>query len=230
MTKEIPFLKIIFSILLLLILGNLFFLDWKLTQEGTRDRIESEITNVVAPTPIPSPDFIKTNASNSGQLITNQIPKDDLCPQACLLAIDKAITVPTQTPSSSAAVTPGVSSMKIFYLPLGSGSTKDQDWTDVPGLNAYIDPVNYGKIKSIIFEASLRIPTANGRIYVRLYNKNDKRPVWFSEISSEGSVSTLIQSAPISFEPGNKLYQVQAKTTMSYESFVDFARVKFITE
>lgn len=224
MSKKALFIKIILAFTLLLTLGNLLFLDWQLYKEK-KTAEESPATSWLTPTITPIKERKET--SLSAELITPSPSGEEVCPQACLLAIDKATVV---TPAPTSASSPTVPAMKIFYLPLGSGSTKSQDWADVQGLSSYIDPANYGKIKSIIFEASLRIPTANGRIYARLYNKNDGRPVWFSEIFSEGPTSTLIQSSPITFDSGNKLYQVQAKTTMGFESFVDFARVKFITE
>lgn len=219
--------KILLYLGVLTILGNLVFLDWQLFQEKKTLREEKEISTVSLPTPTLRPVFKLEESSPSGQKIEGSGEED--CPQACLLEIDKAISTATPMPPPTPVSSVG-SAVKIFYLPLGSGSTTSRDWTDLPGLSSYIDPANYGKIKTVIFEASLRIPTANGRIYARLYNRNDGRPVWFSEISAEGAASTLIQSAPITFEAGNKLYQVQAKTTMGFESFVDFARVKFIVE
>lgn len=225
MNKGTMALKIILAIVLLAILGNLGFLDWQIVKE--KKRISEDNATTVLPTPTTT--FKIQESSPSGEAVEPPTSGEENCPQACLLAIDKATQ--TKSPLSSTGVpSPSGSSMKIFYLPLGSGSTKSQDWADVPGLSSYIDPANYGKVKSVIFEASLRIPTANGKVFARLYNKNDGRQVWFSEISFEGSTSTLIQSQLIAFEPGNKLYQVQAKTTMGFDSFVDFARVKFITE
>lgn len=218
MSKKALILRIILATLFLALLGNVVFLDWKLFKE--KELPSSRKEAVSTPSPIPTLFPSEQSASPSAQTSA------DLCPQSCLLAIDKAVG----TPSSSSQVGPQSASAKIFYLPLGGGSTKNQEWADIPGLSSYIDPASYGKVKTVIFEASLRIPTANGRMYARLYNKNDGRPVWFSEISSEGATSTLIQSLPITFEAGNKLYQVQAKTSMGFESFVDFARIKFITE
>lgn len=218
MSKKVLILKILLATLFLIILGNVIFLDvWFLKEK----EIPSPSVTVV-PTALPTP----TLFSPAVKTATPSSQADDICPQSCLLAIDKA----AGTLSSLPQVAPQSASAKIFYLPLGGGSTKNQEWADIPGLSSYIDPASYGKVKTVIFEASLRIPTANGRMYVRLYNKNDGRPVWFSEISSEGATSTLIQSLPITFEAGNKLYQVQAKTSMGFESFVDFARIKFITE
>lgn len=234
MSKSALFLKIIFALFSLLILVNLGFLDWQIYTEKKRSEMQKQEAPVVAlPTPTLQP-LAKAEESSPSSLRQEKSagkPAEESCPQTCLLEIDKAVKTSSAQTSLPSSVPPLTgSTVKISYLPLGSGSTKSQDWADIPGLNTYIDPANYGKVKSVIFEASLRIPTANGRIYARLYNKNDGRPVWFSEISSEGASSTLIQSVPISFEANNKLYQVQAKTTMGFESFVDFARIKFITE
>jgi len=228
MSKRAIFLKIVLVIGVLSALGNLVFLNWRVLKwKGAVTEEEPSFVSRSAPKVTPTPAIKET--SLSAELVAPQIPGEETCPQACLLAIDEVKS--TLTPTSSSTAAPSTNSpVKIFYLPLGSGSTKSSDWVDIPGLSSYIDPANYGKIKSIIFEASLRIPTANGRIYTRLYNKNDGRAVWFSEIFSEGAISTLIQSQPITLDTGNKLYQVQAKTTMGFESFVDFARVKFIAE
>lgn len=225
MSKKALFLRIFLVFIALAAILNLGFLDWRLWREKKEPQAEN-ISVRVLPTPTPLVFPVVEESSPSGQKLILQESEEN-CSQACLLAIDKAVNT---TQASSVTPSPSASSGKIVYLPLGSGSIKSQDWIDVPGLVSYIDPGNYGKIKTVIFEASLRIPTANGRIYVRLYNKNDGRPVWFSEISSESAASTLIQSSPITFDGGNKLYQVQAKTTMGFESFIDFARLKFITE
>lgn len=227
MSKVLIILKGFLAVALLGMLVNLIILDWRELKEKSAVEEGGERPAIAWVTPTSFPKLGESESSPSGEKVVQPVIQDETCSQACLLAIDKALNV---SPMPAVTTIPRGSTIKIFYLPLGTGSIKNQDWTDVAGLTAYIDPANYGKVKTVIFEASLRIPTANGRIYARLYNKNDGYPVWFSDISSEGPTSTLIQSPPITFDPGNKLYQVQAKTTMGFESFVDFARVKFITE
>lgn len=154
----------------------------------------------------------------------------DSCPASCLSAIkestkqaEKKSPQPTKEVSSKTAV-------KEIYIPFGSGSTKSTDWVELAGMESVLDSANYPNIKSMIFEASLRIPTANGRIYAKLYNVTDKHDVWGSEVSSEGPTSYRAESANITLSPGRKLYRVMMKSTMGYEAFLDWARIKIITE
>lgn len=130
----------------------------------------------------------------------------------------------TSIPSSSSP------QVKEYFVPLGSGSTSAADWTDVAGMSATIDSANYSKIKSVIFQISLRIPTANGTVYARLFNKTDQHPVWYSDVSSEGPVSTTKQASNIVLDTGSKVYQVQMKNTLQYQSIADSAQIKVILQ
>lgn len=161
----------------------------------------------------------------------------NVCPSSCLAEIKEAtrsvnLTVkalptptkisPTTTPASSSLV-------KEFFVPFGTGSNSSDDWQDVPGLKATIDPANYGSIKTVTFEATIRIPTGNEIAYVRLYNAIDKHPVWFSDVSLEGGTPALLTSKPITLDLGNKTYQVQMKTSLKYPAFLDQSRLHIIT-
>lgn len=166
----------------------------------------------------------------------------DSCGSACQATIDAKISqaikpqptvagvlvkqekVPTVT---SGAITVA-SSVKEYYVSFGAGSGNASDWTDVPGLQLYIDSTKYSGIKNVTFEAALRVPTANGTIYARLYNVTDKHPVWFSDVSAQGATSQLQISKAITLDSGNKLYQVQLKTTLQFESVIDQSRVHII--
>ncbi|OGG11843.1 hypothetical protein A2Z00_01540 [Candidatus Gottesmanbacteria bacterium RBG_13_45_10] len=159
-----------------------------------------------------------------------------LCPQSCLAAIAQAtassqIKPLTGTPSSAPVPSPqqAVARVKEFFIPLGSGSSTSDEWADIPGLQASIETRNYPSIKTVTFEASIRIPTGNEIAYVRLYNKTDGHPVWFSDVSLEGGTGALVTSQAITLDSGNKLYQVQMKTTLKYEAFVDQTRLHITT-
>lgn len=118
------------------------------------------------------------------------------------------------------------SQVKEYFVPLGSGSTQSGDWVDIAGMSATIDSANYSRIKSVTFQISLRIPTANGTVYARLFNKTDQHPVWYSEVSSEGPVSVTKQASNITLDSGSKVYQVQMKNSLKYESIADSAQIK----
>jgi hypothetical protein len=137
----------------------------------------------------------------------------------------KTKEVPASTTIQS---TPARSSVKEFYIPLGTGYTTNKDWENVSGAEAWVDTANYPNIVSSVFEASLRIPVANGTVYARLYNVTDDHPVWFSEVSTGLGTSTNLVSPNIALDKGNKLYRVQIKTSLEYPSYLDFARMKIV--
>ena len=162
------------------------------------------------------------------------------CPASCLSEIKNATksvalsveptAKPTPTPTvKPASQTQTSSSVKEFFVPFGSGSNSSDDWQDVAGLKASLDLANYGSIKTVTFEATIRIPTGNETAYVRLYNATDKHPVWFSDVSLEGGTAQLLISKPITLDTGNKTYQVQMKTSLKFQAFLDQSRLHIIT-
>lgn len=205
----------IFKTLAFLALINLLFLDTLLFREQKTGIIEKTV-------PIP--------------VVVNS------CPTSCLSEINKATKAATLsiTPTSIRTPTPKVesipqiqtqtsSSVKEFFVPFGSGSNSSDDWQDVPGLKATLDPINYGSIKTVTFEATIRIPTGNEVAYARLYNTTDKHPVWFSDVSLEGGTPQLLISKPITLDFGSKTYQVQMKTSLKFQAFLDQSRLHIIT-
>lgn len=158
---------------------------------------------------------------------------DQLCPQACISQIYEATTSVkiVQQPTSTPEVTPTPQSpttVKEFFIPFGSGSSLAGDWEDISGVQATLDTDNFPSIKSVTFEATVRIPTGNETGYIRLYNVTDKRPIWSSEISWEGGGTKLLTKA-ITLDSGSKLYQVQMKTSLKFQAIFDQARLHIIT-
>lgn len=117
---------------------------------------------------------------------------------------------------------------KEYYILLGSGSTKSNVWQDIAGAEAAIDTANYPAIKSVTFEVFLRIPTANGTVYAKLYNVTDKHDVWFSEVNSEGPTLTK-KEASITLESGAKTYRVMGLSTLKYDANIENARLRILT-
>jgi hypothetical protein len=173
--------------------------------------------------PEPAP-LVPTNQDSCGIACQQAI-------QAALIGVDKKIgTLSAQTkstaPQASSTPVPGV---KEFFVPMGSGSTTKNDWEDIAGSDVFIDTANFPNIKQAYFEVSMRIPTKNGTVYARLYNVTDKHPVWGSDVSATSDTSTFT-TAKITLDPGNKQYRIQMKTTLQYQSLVDNARVKILTQ
>lgn len=131
---------------------------------------------------------------------SNVLGETTSCPQSCINIINQSGS--------------GGSAAKEYFVPLGTGTNKSDDWLDVEGAQSYIDSTQYRKIKKVTFEATLEIPNGAQISYVRLYNVTDKHPVWFSEMNMDGSGPQLLISAPISLDPGQKLYKVQMKSQL----------------
>lgn len=117
---------------------------------------------------------------------------------------------------------------KEYYITMGSGTTKSNSWQELAGVEAVVDTTNYPPIKSVTFEVYLKIPTANGKVYAKLYNVTDKHDVWFSEVSSEGPTLTK-KEATITLEQGAKTYRVMGLSTLKYDANIENARLRIIT-
>lgn len=207
--------------ILILVLFNLLVLDVWVARSITIKSQESKISEEV-----------------TSPLLLTPSPVADTCPNSCILQIKEAtasskaaVSKPTVTPTKAIEQTGGVQSFsaKEFFVPLGSGSNATDDWADVAGVQAYIDSTQYSAVKSVMFEASVSIPTGNQTAYVRLYNATDKHPVWFSDVSMEGGTPQALFSKPITLDSGNKLYKVQMKTSLKYTANLTQARVHITT-
>lgn len=203
-------------LLIVLMLTNLAYLDFLAFRNTKKIEIKQ---------PIVTP--LQTKPSQNLTQETNQT-----CPVACIAQIYEAtssVKKSSPTPTPKATVVSGTSQTKEFFVSFGSGTNATSDWEDVPGLKAYIDSSKYSSIKNVVFEASVRIPTGNEQAFVRLFNETDKHPVWFSDVSLEGGTGQLLVSAPITLDPGNKLYKVQMKTSLKFTAILDQARIHITT-
>jgi hypothetical protein len=223
--KSYLILKILISIILIVVISNLIYVDFFIFK-NIKPQNEEKQTVI---TPNPTPDY------------ANQA-----CPNSCLSEIHQAtisskntsqVIVPTIAPSISATKTPTpttvsaiVSQTKEYYISFGSGTSSAGDWEDVGGLKASIDSSNFSSMKSAVFEASVSIPTGNQTAYVRLFNETDKHPVWYSDVSLDGGIPQLLVSKPITLDLGNKTYKVQMKTSLKYQAVLNQARVHIITK
>lgn len=225
MRPQISF-KLLIFILILLLAGNLALLDYKIFTQSKFEKTSRVSKEEALPTPAAA--FQVTPP-------TTPLTPTNICPSACFAAMESATAsvltkIPKTTTQTQIQSVP--SQIKIFYIPLGSGTSASTSWTDIPTAESYFDPVNYGKIKSIRFEASLRIPSGNGRVYARLYNVNDKLSYFESEVWAEGAKGQVVESQELKerLTAGNKLYRVQLRTTMGYEGSLDLGRLKIQVE
>lgn len=159
---------------------------------------------------------------------------DPPCGKSCITKINEATasiqlqkTVVTIAQTQPQQVTNVV---KEYFVPLGAGTNAADEWEDVPGLRVSVDTNQYGKIKSVVFEATVRVPSLDQWAKVRLYNVTDKHPVWSSEVNfTIGSQPTLLTSAPFTLDTGVKTYQVQMKTQIRHTAYLDQSRIHITT-
>ncbi len=154
------------------------------------------------------------------------------CSNVCQSLIDRRLDTFLATQSSKLDLPqPSIlkNESKEFYIPLGVGMTRSNQYAELFGAEASIDSRNYATIKQVTFEVFLRNPTGNGRVYAKLFNVTDKHDVWFSEVFMEGD-SVTKKEAKITIDPGNKLYRVMLQSTLGYDAYVDAARVKIVTQ
>lgn len=212
-------LVILFFVFLFL---NIIYIDILLVQGSNKQTIVQKFTNIINPTPSAEN---KTTGSS------------DICPQSCLSEIRQATVsnkpnaaTPTLSPTALPLQNTNSSQTKEYYVPFGSGSGSSADWQDMPGLQASINSNAYGSIKSVVFEASLHIPTGNQTASVRLYNSTDSHPVWNSQVDFTGSAQSVLKtSQAISLDSGNKLYTVQMKTQLQFQAILDQSRLHITT-
>ena len=155
-------------------------------------------------------------------IATTAAPAQVVTPRPCTDCLTPT-PLATQTPSNIIASVVA----KDYFIPFGSGAGQSGEWEDLAGMVASVDLGQYQGVKNILFEASVSMPTANQHVTLRLYNKTDQHPVWNSEITMNNAYSYLV-SAPITYDTGVKLYQVQLKTQLQFTTSISQARMHVI--
>lgn len=178
----------------------------------------------------------RVTSSQVAETTVRVAPSPDV-PESCSLSCETKIDALAEKVDALIASEPTVvssspsftsRSAKEYYITLGSGVIKTNTWQDVAGAEAVVDTANYPPIKSVTFEVYLKIPTANGKVYAKLYNVTDKHDVWFSEVASEGPTLTKKEAA-ITLEQGAKTYRVMGLSTLKYDANIENARLRIIT-
>lgn len=206
--------KRVIIFLLGMILANLLFLDFQEAGKNKEVNPAELFTSSITPT------------------IEITSTPNNFCPNACLDKINEA-TASIKLEKPIVTVAQQVKTrldVKEFFVPIGAGTNSSGEWEDVPGLQVTIDSNQYGNIKSAVFEATVRVPTLDEWVKVRLFNLTDNRAVSSSEVSfTIGSPPTLLVSSPITLDSGIKTYKVQMKTQIRHPSYLDQSRIHITT-
>ncbi len=133
---------------------------------------------------------------------------------------------PTQGKQKATSVVE--SQVKEYFVYLGTGSTTGRDWSDLSGTTASIDLAQYGRVKSVVFEATLSI--VSGEVRARLKNLSSGLIFHASEVNNNTSVSQWRQSIPFQLPSGINQYVVQIRSSNGERAQLDGARLKIIVE
>lgn len=230
--QDISTFKMLHFLLFLFIVVNLFIIDITFFSNipAKSDSIKIGPTVVLEPSLPPQ---------NNTQLTTYTTAQSLSCPVSCVNLITQATqsaqiervgSVPNPTTPPTLPASQTGSTAHIYYIPFGSGATTKSDWEDLTSTETIIDDASYGSIKSVQLTYALRNPTQNGKISVRLYNATDKYVVYGSELEMEGASAQSITTAPFAFPKGNKLYRIQMRSTLSFDVYLDNAKLKIVTQ
>lgn len=182
--KTIQIVLLIFGIIILLLFLNTIYLTYNLGKNKAQQKEVIEQSTIIT-----NPTSIPQNQSPSP--VTN---------------------TPTQATIQKQQInTPLV---KEYFIPMGTGTNQSSDWENVAGTETSADFGQYTNIKEVRFEASVTVPSSSQLVWVRLFNKTDKHPVWYSEATTKGETSAYLVSQPIIYDTGQKTYQVQIKSQL----------------
>lgn len=213
--------------ILVIALFDLALLNWWIFKKAPADLSSSKAgtqTGTVA-----SPPAGVVLVSPSVAPLASATPSPTSPPQAQTQAQTQTQTQPTQTVVQKETQTIIQTAQKEIFIPLGSGSSKSNTYSDLSGVEVSIDTTKYPPIDYMDFEASIWVTNGNGKAWARILNVNDNNPYIESVISSTSSSGEYRISGRIPFTYGPKTYRVQAKTDITdFAANVSNASIKIV--
>lgn len=199
--REIKIGFLITGLIILLLFANVFYLNFFILQSNSAKPSYSMAPAQVAVSP-------------------TQIPVQTLI----------STPTPTLRPLQN-TITQKKITYKNYYINLGTGTNQSTDWADVAGTINTFDIAAYNNIREVHLETQTNVPTANGTISVRLFNKTDGYAVWNSDrtVQAEASGSLLI-SQNIIYDVGPRMYQVQMKSQLNVPANLVQARLHIVAQ
>lgn len=168
--------------------------------------------------------------------ISSSKPSEPIAVKATPIPTPSESASPSPTPVTVTSLPPNQNSptsikTKDYFVNLGSGTNQSLDWGDVTGTLNTFDIAQYENIKEVHLESNIDVPTANGIVSVRLFNKTGNYAVWNSERSVQAQTKgDLIISQNIIYDIGPKLYQIQMKSQFGVPANLLQARLHIVAQ
>jgi len=199
-------LKVFLTVLGIIIAANIFFLDYYLFFKKN--------DKTILPQESPKEDLLNNK-------------KDDVEPFSCSSACEEEITqkikeevekisLPTgavvyKTPTITSIPQKSTSANSI-YIPLATeGASTSTVFTDVVPSEFYFDLSDYPGAREVRLQAYL-LSSNNDLVYARLYDNTNKRGVDNSDLQTQTSSFTRVESGPMSIWRGNNKYTIQLRS------------------
>lgn len=132
---------------------------------------------------------------------------------------------PKTTPSSAVSSP----SFKEYFLPLGTGTTRQTTWADIASAVVTFNKADYPGLGKINWQATLTVnPPLNGIVAARLYNVTDGYVIEGSTMATgQGGLreGVLQSSDNLNLPDGQKTYRVQMYSSVGYDATITGAYV-----
>lgn len=230
--RSLPLRDLIIGGILFLVVGNLVYLDIRITERIISQPLAQPVTQTpilqqTAFVPTQPPATVTPPCSTcSAQINVAMSLIQNL--QAALSITPKPTPHLTLTPTVTPVATNSGLLVKEYFVPMGLGYSQAADWTDVPGVQATIDTTLYPPMKQVTLEFTGYTPTGNQTVYARLYDDTDSHPIPSSDITWTGGGYQSFVTPALILDSGKKTYSVQLKTQLQYASYVQDARLHLV--
>ncbi len=226
--RSLPLRDLIVGGILLLVVGNLVYLDIKITRKIISPPVISSVvqTPITQTTPIPPSEIPSPCATCPAQLNVAMSLIQNI--QAALSITPKPTLFPTIIPTATPISSSSGLLVKEYFVPMGLGYGQSADWTAVPGVQTTIDTSLYPPIKQVTLEFTGYTPTGNQVVYARLYNNTDSHAIPSSDITWSGGGYQSFATPALVLDSGKKTYAIQLKTQLQYVSYVQDARLHIV--
>ncbi len=139
----------------------------------------------------------------------------------------KQINLKLQASPSPVAVASSVK-IPVVYIPIGSISENvtATSWVSFGQLTFSIDPADYPDYKTMQLIGDLRLNSAGGTAYARLYNDSDQAAVSNTDISTTSTTFSSLSSSTFTLPSSKKTYRLQGKSITGDQIYLQNVKIK----
>lgn len=217
-------IKIVISVLVVLVMADLVFLNLRFfLSDFLINKSASVIVGVAEEKAVPTPiDFCGPVCK---QTIIDEVKRE--VEKAVLIAGESGTKAPQKNIIISTV--PLSKQVKVAYIPLiseGLSTSVTTDWVDVVPSEFDFDLIDYQGVKEVRLNAYLMAVNGSAKVFMRLYDLTNKRGVDYSEIQTQNSEYSFLESSAMKIWKGNNRYKIQLRSVNGNEVRFKDAKLK----